>query len=120
VAGQTKLYQRAGSPLIMGHSRFERSPWVEWFVASLAAVVGLLAVHAIATLLDPERPYLGSFADVASWLYDVAPGIVASVVVAGIAVWFGHRSGWRRAWVAAGLIGAAGGVAVMLVLKGTL
>ena len=112
--GQTKLYQRAGSPLIMGHSRYERSAWVEWFVACVLSILGLLVVHAVATLLDPTRPYLRSFSDLVDWLWAIAPAMLTAVAVSGAIVWYGHRSGWRRTWVVGAWVGAVAGLVVML------
>ena len=114
MSGQTKLYQRAGSPLIAGHSKNERSAWVEWLLACIVSTLVLIGIHAVATLLDPTRPYLRSFSDFAEWLWVIAPGIATGVVASGLVVWYAHRSGWRRrAWVAAGVFGAVAGIAAM-------
>lgn len=113
--GQTKLYQRAGSPLIMGHSRYERSAWAEWFLAGLVSTLAVVGAHAVTTLLDPTRPYLHSAMDLVRWLLQPAPGVLTAIVVSGAVVWFGHRAGWRRAWVVAAVIGSVAGVGGMLI-----
>ena len=38
MSGPTKLYQRAGSPLIHGRSRYERPFWTQWALACLTGM----------------------------------------------------------------------------------
>ena len=99
----------------MGHSRYERPVWSDWLLAAFLSTIGVLAGHAVATLLDPARPYLGSAQDAFDWLVLAVPGVLCGIVVSGLCVWFGHRAGWRRAWVVAAAVGAIAGIGVTIV-----
>ena len=114
MAGSTKLFQRAGSPLIQGRSRNERSFWFEWALACLASAVGLYTFLGVTTLLDPTRPYLASAEALMLWLALPAAGLGAMLPAAALGSWLGRLMGWRGAWVFGALVGAVVGIVVMV------
>jgi hypothetical protein len=114
VAGRTRLYQRAGSPLIHGRSRFERPGWVDWVVAYAISVVALYAAHAISTLLDPTRTSLNSPTALLQWVASPAPGVVGALPGAALGVWLARTLGSRGAWLVGAVCGTLLGVLAML------
>jgi len=113
MAGSTKLFQRAGSPLIQGHSKTARSFWAQWWTAFAAAVLIVYGFLAGATLLDPTRPSFSSFASVGQWLLLGVGGIVAAIPACALGVSLARSMGWRRVWLVGALSGGALGVIVM-------
>ncbi len=105
MAGSTKLFQRAGSPLIQGRSRYERSFWADWSVACLVGAAGVYAFLAVLTLLDPTRPHVTSFGALLRWLLLPATGLAAMLPASAVGVWLARLLGWRGAWVAGALVG---------------
>lgn len=101
----TKLFQRAGSPLIQGRSRRERPFWTEWLGGTMVA----LGVWALASLvwglLDT-----GTFSGALSGALDVAEESVLGALVAGavgsaIGVFAGRAWGLVKPWVAGAIVG---------------
>lgn len=117
MSGQTKLFQRAGSPLIQGHSRYERPFWTEWALACLPAALSIYAALGLATLVGwsgTDVAALDSASSILSWLARPAAGIAAMLPSCALGVALARRMGWRRAWLAGASVGAAVGIAVML------
>ena len=114
MAGSTRLFQRAGSPLIQGHSRHARSFAVDRTEALISAVVGVYAALAAATLAGTSPAKLASVTDVAEWLLQGVGGLVVAAAGCALGVLVARGMGWRRAWLAGALLGAAAGVIVTL------
>ena len=115
--GQTKLYQRAGSPLIQGHSRYTRPFWTEWALACLPAALAIYAALGVATLVGwsgADIDALDSVSSIVSWLARPAAGIAAMLPSCALGVALARRMGWRRAWLAGAALGAVVGIAVMV------
>ena len=113
MSGPTKLYQRAGSPLIHGRSRYTRSFWTQWALACLPAALVMYAVLAAATLLDPARPSLSSADAVLRWLALPAGGVVAMVPACALGVGVARAMGWHHEWLVGAVLGSIVGVGVM-------
>ncbi len=103
----TKLWQDAGSPLIRGRSRAERSFSRDWMTAT---AVGFLAGCAVAAafLVYKGAPWETALRTV--WL----PALPASFIGAAIGVPIARQFGWRRRWVTGAV------VAVVLAVAATL
>jgi len=118
VSRSTKLFQEAGSPLIQGHSKMERSLAGEWAIgfalSLLGGLVGLWAWTQIA-LGGLEVPATGDVvALVRGTLVLFGPGALAgSVIGAGV----GRGFGWRRYWRAGAVGGVLGGAITVLALR---
>ena len=114
MAGRTRLFQRAGSPLIQGHSRHERSFWSEWLLACSIAIPGVYVLQAIMTLLDPARGALDSAANMMKWLAQPALALGAALAASAGGVLLARRLGWSKAWLTGGAIGIVVGALVFL------
>ena len=116
MSGQTKLYQRAGSPLIQGHSRYTRPFWTEWALACLPAALTIYAALGVATLVGWSGAGVGtlnSASSILSWLARPAAGIAAMLPSCALGVALARRMGWRKAWLVGAAFGAVVGIAVM-------
>ncbi len=114
MSGRTRLFQAAGSPLIQGHSRYERRFWTQWLLACLVAVPGVYLVHGLMTVLrSPQTPF-DSFDSIATWLADPAIPLAATLGASAVAVWLARFMGWPRPWLYGGLIAWAIGAAVLV------
>lgn len=115
MAGRTTLFQQAGSPLIQGHSRFERRFGAEWF---LAFVVGVLLLAIGLVVLERAGLVTLEFGSTAvrSSARIIGTGLAAVAVAAAVIIWVARRLGWRRAWLLGGLVGAIAGIAVTLLV----
>lgn len=113
MAGRTKLYQRAGSPLIHGHSRYERPGWIDWAIAYALCLVVLYAMHTVATLTDSSRTSFASLSAVLTWLVAPGRGLIAAAVGAALGVWPARSFGSRGAWLAGAVLGTLFSVTAM-------
>ncbi len=115
MAGSTKLFQRAGSPLIQGRSRHDRTFLLDWVLACIASVAALFILLASSVLLDPTLPgYEVSPAAILVLIGLPLPGIAAALPTCALAVWVGRGLGWRRAWIGGAILGTIVGVFVMV------
>jgi hypothetical protein len=114
VAGSTKLFQRAGSPLIQGRSRYARSFWVQW--AGGVVPSGLLVYAALAgvTFSENGAASFSSMAASGAWLLRGVGGLGGAALGSALGAGVARGMGWRRAWVAGAIVGAVAGVLVML------
>jgi len=118
VSRSTKLFQEAGSPLIQGHSKMERSLLGEWAIGfALSLLVGLVGLWAWTQVASGglEVPAAADvFALVRATLVLFGPGaLVGSVMGAGV----GRGFGWRRYWRAGAVGGLLGGAIAVLALR---
>lgn len=105
--GRTRLFQRAGSPLIQGQSRTERPFFASWVTASLLT---LLCLVVLAVVLS-----FGKVAGVPAYLRQgwgfLRDAGLPSLAATALGVWLARNMGWRRQWLA----GASTGLLVALV-----
>lgn len=95
----TKLRQSAGSPLISGSSRYVRPFFHEWLRGwAVALVLGYATMVAVMAFNDSGL----ETALRTVWM----PALPASALGALIGVWIARRMGWRRSWLAGGILGA--------------
>ena len=113
MAGRTRLFQRAGSPLIQGRSRYERPVWVDWVVAYAVTLVALYAAHTVSTLLDPSQRFLESPRAILVWVASLAPALVAALPGVAAGTWLARMLGWRGAWLAGAVCSTLFGVLAM-------
>jgi hypothetical protein len=113
VTGSTKLFQRAGSPLIQGHSRYARAFWADWARACVLGLVVAYGYLAVTTLIDPARPNLTSVDVLLGWLLQPLPGLLAMLPTTAATVWIIRRLGSTRAWIAGGILGGIVAIVVM-------
>jgi hypothetical protein len=113
VASRTKLYQRAGSPLIHGRSRYERRFGSDWAAGALAGLVALYAIYGTATLFDPAGARIGSTAGLVRWFTPMIPAVLGMIPGAALGVWVARLLGWRLAWLAGAVVGTVTGLAVL-------
>ena len=114
MSGPTKLYQRAGSPLIHGRSRYERAFVRDWFLSGIAALVALYAIYGTATLFQPEGVRVDSLEAMLGWVSPMLPGLVGLVPGSALGAWVARVFGWRHAWIAGGIVGTAAGIAAII------
>lgn len=114
MAGSTRLFQQAGSPLIQGRSRHERSFLLDWAVACLIAGIAIYGFHAAATLFGGTRPDPSSLDASLQWLVAPVLGLAAMLPTCAFAVWVGRRLGWREAWIGGAVLGGLVGIIVLL------
>lgn len=106
MAKRTRLYQRARSPLIQGHSKRERPLWQPLVGGFVVALVAPLFLWWLITMIAGAQPaealvLLGS--DIFSLLLPMLPGAIIGAV-AGV---LGARSwGSRRPWLPGAIAGA--------------
>jgi hypothetical protein len=117
VASRTRLYQRAGSPLIHGRSRHERRFVSDWALGALVALIALYAIHGTATLFDPSGARIGSAAGLVRWLTPMLPAVLGMIPGAALGVWIARLLGWRLAWLAGAVVGIVIGMAVLIVWR---
>lgn len=101
--GRTQLFQKAGSPLIQGHSRMERPIFADWIWAFAASMGSAFIVFAI----------LGFYSDKmqAGWVDTALEVLRLTVLIfapgAAVGSWLGIVSArhygsihpWRAGWV---------------------
>ncbi|TDB39791.1 MAG: hypothetical protein D9V44_02250 [Actinobacteria bacterium] len=103
---RTRLYQRARSPLIQGHSKRERPLWQPLAASVSVALVAPLFLWWLITMIAGAQPaealaLLGS--DIVALLLPMMPGAILGAV-AGV---LGARSwGSRRPWLPGAILGA--------------
>ena len=117
MGGSTKLFQRAGSPLIQGHSRYARSFWVDWWIACLIDVLSICMADAVLTIFRTGELPFDSAASVSSWLAPALIPAVAAVATSTILVLLGRRLGSSRAWLWSAILGSVCGIGVLLFLN---
>ncbi|MBI5230624.1 MAG: hypothetical protein HY876_00455 [Coriobacteriales bacterium] len=127
MAGRTRLYQQAKSPLIQGQSKHERPAWQPWLGATILAgvIAAPLGVAVALLILDPaaltdESRFLSALIGAAlDSPITLLVGLLVAAAGAGLAVWFSSRMGWQRRFVGsllfAGVL-ATGAVATLLVV----
>ncbi|MFA5845138.1 MAG: hypothetical protein WC971_09960 [Coriobacteriia bacterium] len=102
MAGKTRLYQPARSPLIQGHSKTERSLWQSWFGGTtLACVASGLVIQVLGgSVTSPEAlrstdlgvvlgAALGAYAGAIiarAWGFRVRWGIATAFGLVGVAI----------------------------------
>lgn len=89
----TRLWTEAGSPLIRGRSRRERSFLRDWLLASTLAVVLSAALVQFA-LRSGQGLATGNA---------ILSVVVGGVVLSAPFVWLLRRMGWLRAWLTGGV-----------------
>ncbi len=110
MAGSTKLFQQAGSPLIQGRSRYERSFWRDWALAAVVALVVVVGFQVAVSLLYGPGDEFASASAIGEWLVGPAIGVAVMLPASAFAVWLGRWLGWRAAWLGGALLGAAAGI----------
>lgn len=105
--GRTRLFQRAGSPLIQGQSRTERPFAASWVTASVVTLSLLFGVAIVLSFgeVTGVPAYLQQ-----GWSFIRHAGIPA-LAAAALGVWLARNMGWRKQWLA----GASTGVLVAFV-----
>lgn len=117
--GRTQLFQKAGSPLIQGHSKMERPMFAEWiraFAASLATAAVLFLGVGVFTgdLFD------GAWIEIAVQTLRVTllmfgPGAaIGAWIGVAVARHFGSTQPWRSGWIP-GVV--AGGLTVWVAVS---
>jgi hypothetical protein len=114
VPGSTKLFQRAGSPLIQGRSRYARSFSAQWIGALGTSAAAVYVALAAATLYMGEASPWSSVSAGVAWLLSGAGGLAAALVGSAVGVGVARGMGWRRAWIAGAVPGVLLGVVVLL------
>lgn len=116
MAGNTRLYQRAQSPLIQGRSKRERPLWQTISGSFLVSLVAPLFIWWLITMLAGAQPaeaiaLLG--ADIGSVLARTAPGAFVGTL-AGV---FGARAwGSPRPWLPGAIAGTVlAGLGLLLI-----
>lgn len=118
--GRTRLYQRAGSPLIHGHSRLERAVLADQVVAYGVSLGVLYLLHGAVTLLEPEGLSFESTAAFSTWLGQPVLGVVAALPTAVVGTWIARAFGWRNPWIPGAALASVVAVAVVVVATGAL
>lgn len=98
----TKLWQAAGSPIIQGRSRTDRSFLAVWIPSAIAALCLIVMYEAV--IAWPGALSMGWLGGVAR---AVAPKAVLSLVPTALIAWLGRQMRWDRTPLKAGFAGAA-------------
>jgi hypothetical protein len=114
MAGRTRLFQAAGSPLIQGHSRNARSFLSDWVASSLVGCGAVMLVLLGVTFGGPSITSLAHLSFAGRWFPDslVPLGVVwlACAVVVGV----GKGMGWARLRLLGAAVGIVAGLAAAL------
>ena len=108
MSGRTKLYQKAGSPLIQGNSRITLPFWRVWLGGvAVGFLIAVLVWVLVQWFLLPEEGTL-AFSDVAlaAVLWAGVMGLPGLLLGAAFGAWLARNMGWSRTSVSAGVIAA--------------
>jgi len=87
----TRLWQRAGSPLIQGRSRYARPFSTDWLRAGAAGIAaGALVSFGFLVVMGVDVPTAAR----AVWI----PVIAVAIPAAALGVLIARRLGWRAPW----------------------
>lgn len=117
--GRTQLFQKAGSPLIQGHSRMERPILADWISAFAASLGSAIIVFAALGFLS-DKLQVG-WVDTAVEVLHItvlmfAPGAaLGSWLGIVVARHYGSVRPWRVGWVVGVVLGGLGTWAAMTI-----
>lgn len=113
MAGRTRLYQQAKSPLIQGQSKYARPSWQPWLGATLLGwLLDLVVIAAVVFFRSTVLPDLASAIRLWPWALATLGGAMIGAV---LAVALSTSMGWRRILLGATLVAALFGLFAWLV-----